>query len=136
MDTNPALISVLESRVQAAIEAARSIEGDSLALRAANVRLRAARLALARAKGSHTTSQWQALVAETAGKCVRCGHDHAAIGQTPCKGYIVPLALGGSNAIDNLMPLCRVCVSARGGEAIDWLARFRAEVKAGIENGA
>lgn len=125
--TNPALLALLESRVQLAQDAALAIENDPAALRVANAKLRNARLALARVKGTHTASQWQALVAETGGICVRCGYDHAAFAQEPCKGYIVPLAAGGSNAIENLMPLCRTCTSARGNEQIDWLARWREE---------
>lgn len=88
-------------------------------------KLRRTRLAIARTKGTHTAEQWEALVAETGGICVRCGYQHDLNFEKPCKGYILPLAAGGSNAIDNLMPLCRACTRSKDMEAVNWLAAWR-----------
>lgn len=131
MDTNPALVAILEKRV-ADLLAIDPATVESLA--AHNQRIRQARLSLARTKGSHTTSQWLALVAETERKCVRCGKDHPEP-TAPVKAHIVPIAAGGSDGIENIMPVCRVCASARGNEQIDWLAAYRETngLNAGVE---
>lgn len=121
MDINPALVAVLEKRV-ADLEATDPATVESLP--AHNQRLRQARLSLARVKGSHTTSQWLALVAECDRNCVRCGKHHEEP-TLPVKGHIQPLAAGGSDGIENIMPLCRNCASARGAEGIDWLEAYR-----------
>lgn len=124
------LIVVLLARVQALENEPNPGPAGSPEYKAHHARLRSARLSLARAKGTHTTAQWLALVEETGGHCVRCGREHAVIlGEMPCKGYVVPLAAGGSNAIDNIQPLCRSCASAKGGEIDNWLALWRAGEK-------
>ncbi|MGH2450824.1 MAG: HNH endonuclease [Candidatus Limnocylindria bacterium] len=56
------------------------------------------------AAGSHTTSEWLALVAAYAGRCAYCGvegrlqADHA-----------LPLSRGGSHFIENIRPACLRC---------------------------
>lgn len=87
-------------------------------------RLQKLRRRIAKLRGSHTKEEWEALVQETGGICVRCGYQHDLINEFPVKGHIVSIARGGSDAIDNLQPLCRFCKCAPpSGE--DFLAMWR-----------
>ena len=76
------------------------------------------RAAAAGYKGPHFTgSEWLALILECGGRCLRCG-------TKPAEGltvdHIVPLALGGSNTIDNIQPLCSTCNGIKGCETTDY----------------
>lgn len=126
-DVNPLLIHHLEGRV---LELEQVDAGQMVGPEKArhNQALRNARLSLARARGSHTSAEWAAIVAECDRNCVRCGRHHPEPLE-PVKGHIRPICMGGSDAADNLMPLCRACASARGDEGIDWLSAYR-ETKA------
>jgi uncharacterized protein YdaU (DUF1376 family) len=76
---------------------------------------RSQRLAEARSKGTHTPEEWAALVEVFSGKCVRCG----TAPDKPFKDHILPIYKGGSDALENLQPLCPSCNSAKGPEEID-----------------
>lgn len=91
------------------------------ALRPLNQRISHLRKLLAQTRGTHTDEEWQALVAEFEGRCVICW-EKAPEGQNPCKGHRVPIFAGGSEAIDNLMPLCRRCTTSKGGSQVDFVA--------------
>lgn len=77
---------------------------------------RRARLRAARERGTHTAAEWLALVAEFGGRCVRCGRE----GMRLVKDHIVPIYLGGSDAIGNLQPLCDSCNCSKGSERTNW----------------
>lgn len=81
--------------------------------------IRSQRLLEARARGSHTDEEWQAIVARFDARCVRCGC--VPVGG-PCKDHIVPIYQGGSDAADNLQPLCRHCNGSKGPETTNWAA--------------
>lgn len=81
--------------------------------------IRSQRLKEARAKGTHTPEQWDAIVARYEGRCVRCG---CYPDPRPCKDHIVPLYQGGSDGAGNLQPLCRQCNTAKGPCTFDWAA--------------
>lgn len=115
----------LEQRIQKLLDTPPETTAPAKEKAKYTQRLRQARLRLARAKGSHTTEQWEAIVAETDGICVRCGYQHDLNFEKPCKCYIKPIAAGGSNSADNLMPLCRSCALSQAGELINWLAVWR-----------
>jgi 5-methylcytosine-specific restriction endonuclease McrA len=66
------------------------------------------RLKAAKALGRHTQAQWEALVAFCGGLCVQCGRPEAG-NLFICKDHILPVARGGSDAIDNLQPMCTSC---------------------------
>lgn len=55
------------------------------------------------AEGHHTTAEWHALLASYHGLCVYCG------GPARSRDHIVPLARGGSNWIENIVPACLSC---------------------------
>jgi 5-methylcytosine-specific restriction endonuclease McrA len=82
-------------------------------------RIRAQRLAEARARGTHTDQEWMDLVARFDFRCVRCGCIPTG---KPCKDHILPIYIGGSDAIENLQPLCRQCNTAKGPDATNWVA--------------
>lgn len=75
---------------------------------------RSRRLAEARRKGTHTQEEWEALLEICEYRCVRCGREEVG-----CKDHIQPIYKGGSDAIDNIQPLCRRCNSQKGPEDID-----------------
>jgi 5-methylcytosine-specific restriction endonuclease McrA len=83
--------------------------------RLANV-VRYARLKEAQAKGRHRNDQWQALLAVCGFKCVCCG----ASGMPLEKDHIQPIYLDGSDAIENLQPLCQRCNRQKGPDEIDY----------------
>lgn len=87
--------------------------------------IRIARLKSAREKATHTKKQWIALLEEFDYRCLRCGC--YPIGE-PTKDHILPICRGGSDAIDNLQPLCRQCNSSGGalGHSFNWIEWRRA----------
>jgi 5-methylcytosine-specific restriction endonuclease McrA len=63
------------------------------------------RAAAAGYKGPHFTgAEWLALVEACGGACLACG-----VVEDLTVDHIVPLSLGGSNAIGNIQPLCAAC---------------------------
>jgi 5-methylcytosine-specific restriction endonuclease McrA len=63
-------------------------------------------------KGPHFKGkEWRELVMECGGRCLRCGSS---------VDHIVPLALGGSNTIENVQPLCSECNGIKGCEIMDY----------------
>lgn len=81
----------------------------------ANKLKRHERLAAAREKGTHTAGEWDALVSFCESKCVRCGVSVIK----PVKDHIKPIYQGGSDAIDNLQPMCGPCNSSKGADTSD-----------------
>lgn len=81
--------------------------------------IRAQRLIEARSKGTHTADEWSAVLAHFSYRCVRCGCTPEG---RPCKDHIKPIYQGGSDAIDNLQPLCRQCNTAKGPDCFNWAA--------------
>jgi uncharacterized protein YdaU (DUF1376 family) len=77
--------------------------------------LRTARLREARQKGRHTAEQWAQLLDACEHRCLRCGEIKPLT-----KDHIQPIYCDGSDAIDNLQPLCGTCNSAKGLQTIDY----------------
>lgn len=86
-------------------------------------RLRKQRLIAAKYLGTHDQYDWMYITAEFNNRCVRCGIDacHAAIE----KDHIIPLVMGGSDAAENLQPLCKRCNVTKGADTTDWAAYRR-----------
>ncbi len=57
----------------------------------------------AKKKEDHDRMDWKALVVACRNRCVKCGS--AKFG----RDHITPIALGGSNGISNVQPLCWPC---------------------------
>lgn len=73
------------------------------------------RLTAAREKGRHTADEWASLKAACGPICVRCGcHE-----ENPVKDHIISIYMGGSDAIENIQPLCHHCNSQKGPESVD-----------------
>ena len=70
---------------------------------------------------SFTAAEWQALVAEYAGRCAYCGAD----GPLQVE-HRLPLSAGGSNTIDNILPACSAC-NLRKARVTDTVFRARLE---------
>ena len=70
------------------------------------------------ASGDYTPREWMALVSWYGNRCLRCGATGPETKITP--DHVVPLALGGSNSIDNLQPLCWSCNAAKGARVADY----------------
>jgi len=81
-----------------------------------NKQNRADRLKQAREKGRHTQNQWESLVCEFGGFCVRCGMNVLRVEED----HIVPIYLGGSDSIENIQPLCARCNACKGSETFNW----------------
>lgn len=70
------------------------------------------------AGGSFTRAEWVALKEQYGNKCLSCGRTEAEVKITP--DHVIPLALGGSNTIDNIQPLCWSCNAAKQARVADY----------------
>jgi 5-methylcytosine-specific restriction endonuclease McrA len=82
----------------------------------ANKATRSERLRLARQRGKHTVEQWEALKAYFDHTCVRCNEPSMNVE----KDHIVPLYLDGSDAIENIQPVCAKCNASKTGDIKDY----------------
>jgi 5-methylcytosine-specific restriction endonuclease McrA len=73
------------------------------------------RLAEARKLGRHTELEWSALQRFCGPACLKCREPKPLV-----KDHIIPIYQGGSDAIENIQPLCARCNQAKGPEAIDY----------------
>lgn len=76
---------------------------------------RSQRLTKARKLGTHTEEEWESLKSQYNG-CVRCG----AVGVEIVRDHIIPIYQGGSDAIDNIQPLCIQCNSSKGPDRTNY----------------
>lgn len=67
-------------------------------------RKRELRLRTGREMGVHSEAEWRALLARHQGRCAHCGTTERIE-----RDHIIPLAKGGTDAIENIQPLCRTC---------------------------
>ena len=88
-------------------------------LRRKNYQLRQARLTAARKLGRHTFEQWKQVLRDYHGRCAHCnGTADYEFGIYLTEDHIIPISKGGSDAIDNIRPLCNKCnprLGNRGG---------------------
>lgn len=76
------------------------------------------RARLINAGGSFTPREWLQLKEKYGNKCLKCGKTESEVKITP--DHVVPLALGGSNTIGNIQPLCWGCNAAKQARIADY----------------
>lgn len=69
---------------------------------------RKVRMMAAKEEGTHTPAQWRSVLARHGHRCALCGTKSGI-----AKDHIVPVSKGGSDAADNLQPLCGSCNSSK-----------------------
>lgn len=69
--------------------------------------------------GSFSAAEWTALVERCGNRCVACFTPSTAAALEP--DHIVPIALGGSNAISNIQPLCRSCNARKAAKVHNYI---------------
>lgn len=67
------------------------------------------------AQGSYTAHDWRALLDCLGHECGACGAERGLT-----QDHVIPLALGGSNTIENMQPLCGSCNSRKRDRHIDY----------------
>lgn len=70
------------------------------------------------AAGNYTTSEWMKLKEKYDSKCLACDRSEPEVKITP--DHVIPLALGGSNDIDNIQPLCWGCNASKRSTIRDY----------------
>lgn len=60
--------------------------------------------------------EWKKMCDYYGNKCLRCGRDDVKLTQD----HVIPLKLGGQNAIENIQPLCKSCNSSKNSNYIDY----------------
>ena len=59
---------------------------------------------LQNAEGSYTEEEWNNLCRYYKNKCLRCGKHLELV-----PDHVIPLSKGGTNYIENIQPLCKLC---------------------------
>jgi 5-methylcytosine-specific restriction endonuclease McrA len=62
--------------------------------------------------GYHTNGEWETLKAQCDWTCRLCKKREPKVILT--KDHIIPISRGGSNNIENIQPLCRICNTIKG----------------------
>jgi hypothetical protein len=66
----------------------------------------------------HTPTEWRELKAHYGHRCLCCGAREGDVQLTP--DHVLPLAVGGTNGISNIQPLCLPCNLRKGVQHIDY----------------
>lgn len=72
--------------------------------------------------GSYTAEEWNDLKAMFGNRCLRCGESESRVQITV--DHVIPVTKGGSNAIENLQPLCYSCNASKQDRIIDYRPDF------------
>jgi len=79
------------------------------------------------AEGGHTTEEWLRICALCEGRCLYCNNSCDKF----AKDHVIPLSKGGSNYIENIVPVCKSCNSSKGSKSPEefalWLLRKRGD---------
>jgi 5-methylcytosine-specific restriction endonuclease McrA len=63
----------------------------------------------------HTEQEWQELCVRYDHRCLCCGERKPL-----SRDHVVPVTMGGTDSIDNIQPLCKVCNSRKNNRTIDY----------------
>lgn len=72
-----------------------------------------------RISGKHTAEQWAEVLERYNYQCLCCGS-----ADNIQKDHIMPIALDGTDNIDNLQPLCATCNNKKGARYIDYRGNY------------
>jgi 5-methylcytosine-specific restriction endonuclease McrA len=85
------------------------------------------RARLISAEGNFSIEEFDKLREEAGYECVYCGRSEGEIGKLVAD-HAIPLSRGGSNFIDNIVPICLSCNSSKGDKTIEeyleWLEQL------------
>ena len=76
---------------------------------------------LENADGDYTVDEWLDLKEHYDNTCLACGESEPDVKITP--DHVIPLAMGGSNSIDNIQPLCWGCNARKQARIKDYRAK-------------
>ncbi len=72
-------------------------------------------------KGRFTVAEWKGLLTSVNDTCLRCGKHASATKEGHLTiDHVRPVAIGGSNRIENIQPLCRSCNAKKGQRYRDY----------------
>jgi len=80
------------------------------------------RVRLYNSVGTHSKVEWEALKKKYNHMCLCCKQQEPFIKLS--EDHIVPLAMGGSNGIENIQPLCQPCNRRKHVKTIDYTKDF------------
>ena len=66
-------------------------------------------------EGSFTDNEWQQLCNQYNNRCANCGKQGKLAAD-----HVIPLSRGGSNSIENIQPLCKLCNCRKHVKATDY----------------
>lgn len=66
-------------------------------------------------RGNFSYEEWMEILDKYGHRCLACGSKERLEAD-----HIVPLALGGTNTVDNIQPLCRTCNASKHTKTIDY----------------
>lgn len=81
------------------------------------------------APGDYTQADWDALKLQYDHTCLRCLRQEPEIKLT--EDHVIPLALGGTNFIDNIQPLCGSCNKRKHLKTTDYRKDFHVRSTSG-----
>lgn len=68
------------------------------------------------AEGGHTEREWLDLLVAYEGRCAYCPD------LADTRDHVIPVARGGSNSIDNIVPACKSCNCSKGTKLLhEWV---------------
>lgn len=80
------------------------------------------RLKIAKEKGDHSKQDWSAMKIFFNNTCVMCFGESRLLNVE--RDHIIPIYQGGSNAINNIQPLCAKCNSSKGPDSRDYRIKY------------
>lgn len=75
----------------------------------ANAKNQRRRTAKTNAGGSYTSYEWDQLIKQQDGRCLKCGKKEKLT-----VDHVIPVSKGGTSNIDNIQGLCQSCNSSKG----------------------
>lgn len=78
----------------------------------------------ANASGSHTAAEWNSVKEYFGLHCAYCLRHESECGKL-CRDHVLPLARGGSDDIDNIVPACRSCNSSKNAKTLTQMLYFK-----------